>query len=98
MDFRASETWLQGVEYGAGNTWLNVTYVALDLCVKNDILTIPAKDSVRAAMFGDPCYGTLKVVKVMLKGQPPLLVAHNKTCAVRVLGANPSFEAKRNLA
>jgi hypothetical protein len=48
------------IKYGVQNNYLDVTNVALRICVSNKILRIPPAEHSRVVIFGDPVFGTLK--------------------------------------
>lgn len=50
--------------YGTDNRYTDITDLALKLCVLNNVLTIPAGDHERAALFGDPLANVLKNIKI----------------------------------
>ncbi len=56
------------VEYGVEGSYNNVTELAVESCVEDNILTIPPGDGVRAALFGDPVWGVEKYVRITLDG------------------------------
>jgi FkbM family methyltransferase len=51
--------------YGHSSGYKNITDIALEKCVKGDILEIPACDNERAAIFGDPYPGILKHICII---------------------------------
>lgn len=51
--------------YGHKNGYKDVTNIALEKCVKGDILEIPSSDNERAAIFGDPYPGILKHICII---------------------------------
>lgn len=51
--------------YGHSGGYKNVTDIALEKCVKGDILEISASDNDRAAIFGDPYPGILKHICII---------------------------------
>lgn len=53
------------IAYGADGFYRDITDIALNKCVKNGILFIPAEDSNRDILFGDPIYGTVKHIKIL---------------------------------
>lgn len=52
------------IYYGIEHNYKDITYVAMNKCVKNNILIIPAGDSNRSEIFGDPIFGTLKHIMI----------------------------------
>lgn len=50
------------IEYGKGNTLIDITIPALRKCHINGKIVIPAEDVDRDAIFGDPLFGTLKEI------------------------------------
>ncbi len=51
--------------YGYKNGYKDITDIALEKCVKRDILEIPASDDIRASIFGDPYPGVLKHICII---------------------------------
>lgn len=51
--------------YGHSGGYKNITDIALEKCVKGDILEISASDNDRAAIFGDPYPGILKHICII---------------------------------
>lgn len=59
--------------YGTKNEKLDVTEICYSKLMKNSIIKIPSSDFARAAIFTDPCYGTLKVIMVTKEDNSMLL-------------------------
>ena len=57
------------VLYGAGSKYNDVTDIAMSRCWNKGNLYIPEDDAVRAKLFGDPLFGTLKNIKITIDGQ-----------------------------
>jgi FkbM family methyltransferase len=53
------------VLYGAGLEYIDVTDIAMNRCWNSGNLMIPGADIVRASIFGDPLFGTLKDIKIV---------------------------------
>lgn len=51
--------------YGHSSGYKNITDIALEKCVKGDILEIPASDNDRTAILGDPYPGILKHICII---------------------------------
>ena len=51
--------------YGINNNTIDVTTVAFDKCVKQNILYIPDTDIMRAELFTDPLYNILKYIFIV---------------------------------
>lgn len=54
------------VLYGAGNKYIDITDTAMNRCWNNGNLIIPADDAIRAGVFGDPLFGIVKNIKVVI--------------------------------
>ena len=54
------------VEYGIDGKYLNVTNIALEFCVNNNILSLPSGDHQRAMIFGDPLPNILKNISITI--------------------------------
>lgn len=52
------------VEYGADNTWADVTKICRERLCNGSILTIPIGDMERNAVFGDPLPGVMKAIRI----------------------------------
>lgn len=52
------------VYYGVEEKYTNVTNIAVEKCLRDNILTIPKTELARSNIFGDPLYGTLKHIKI----------------------------------
>jgi hypothetical protein len=50
------------IKYGIDTELYDVTEIAMQSCVKNNILFIPLDDHCRAAIFSDPIFGVLKQI------------------------------------
>lgn len=51
------------IYYGVEGRYTDVTEIAVKKCLKNGILEIPKTEFIRANVFGDPLFGTLKHIK-----------------------------------
>ena len=56
------------ITYGISNNNIDVTMIALDKCVTNNVLFIPRGDHDRARLFSDPLEGVLKSIFVEKDG------------------------------
>ncbi len=69
--------------YGYKNGYKDITDIALEKCVKGDILEIPASDDIRASIFGDPYPGVLKHICIIdndgnyIQYPPDTLIIYN---------------------
>uniref|UniRef100_A0A6C0JK82 Methyltransferase FkbM domain-containing protein n=1 Tax=viral metagenome TaxID=1070528 RepID=A0A6C0JK82_9ZZZZ len=59
--------------YGTKNNNIDVTEICNSKLMKNSIIKIPCNDITRAAIFTDPCYGTLKIIMVIKQDNSMLL-------------------------
>jgi FkbM family methyltransferase len=50
------------ITYGIENTNIDVTDVAIAMCMKSSVIYIPPDDNVRARIFTDPIYGKVKCI------------------------------------
>jgi len=50
------------IKYGIADNHLDVTQIAYEKCLQNNILFIPSSDEARAEIFTDPLIGTLKSI------------------------------------
>lgn len=57
------------VEYGVENNYCDVTILALNYSVDNNILSLPSGDINRAELFGDPLPGILKHIRIFKNNQ-----------------------------
>lgn len=67
--------------YGIAGNYADITEIALNKCVNQNQLVIPSNDCVRAAIFGDPIFGTLKHIRVNLDNQTTIY-DHTQLCIV----------------
>lgn len=70
---------LSKILYGVEGKYKNVTRNVLRTCVTNGVLTIPADDNLRASMFGDHLFKTLKHVLVVTRDGRAHVVPHTDT-------------------
>ena len=54
------------IYYGIEDNHIDVTEVCLSKLLSNNIITIPPQDNNRAYYFGDPIYGTLKQIFILM--------------------------------
>ena len=59
--------------YGTKERNIDVTEICYEKLIKNDIIKIPSRDFARAAIFTDPCFGSLKVIMVIKEDKTMLL-------------------------
>lgn len=57
------------IEYGIENNYSDVTNLALNYHVHDTLLSLPAGDCNRAAIFGDPIMGILKHIRITKNGK-----------------------------
>lgn len=57
------------IKYGTISNNIDVTQIALEKCVANNILSIPNGDNDRATIFTDPCFGVKK--SIFIKNMEP---------------------------
>lgn len=67
---------LSKILYGVAGKYKNITRHVLSTCVSDKVLSIPADDDVRASMFGDHLYKTLKHVLVVTRDGVATLIPH----------------------
>lgn len=56
------------IKYGTINKNIDITKIALEKCVKNNILFIPRCSNIRNILFGDPIRGILKNIFIIIDG------------------------------
>lgn len=53
------------IEYGSDNFKIDITNKVLEKCLKNNIITIPSNDCIRAKLFSDPLVNVLKKIYII---------------------------------
>lgn len=57
------------ISYGYGDKYIDVTDITFSQCYINGLINIPKDDVNRATIFGDPCYGIKKNIKIVVDGK-----------------------------
>lgn len=60
------------IKYGTASNNIDVTQIALEKCLANNILSIPNGDNARATIFTDPCFGVKKSIFIKNPDSEPI--------------------------
>lgn len=71
------------IKYGIGECNIDITQVALEKCVTDNILTIPSCDITRANMFTDPLQGSIKNISIK-KGQDDDYIVYESNEIIKI--------------
>ena len=52
--------------YGVEGNYIDITSTVLKFFIHDSCLHIPIDDNLRSKIFGDPCYGTYKHIKLII--------------------------------
>lgn len=84
------------VQYGISQNYSDVTQIASEKCVFNDVLVIPATDVDRASIFGDPIPFTLKHILLTIDNVDTVY-ENGKKIVIDVIDINDVTWAKENI-
>src|SRR3990172_11116794 len=57
---------LFSIYYGIESSYLDITQMSLEKCLHTELLIIPASEAERNFLFGNPKWGILKHIKVII--------------------------------
>ena len=71
------------IYYGIEYNNIDVTEICLSKLLSNNIITIPSNDFNRAYYFGDPIYGTLKQIFILINNETEK-IKYSDTCKIYI--------------